>query len=600
VIKEFYASLTSGTMTTIAAFFPLFFLSGIIGEFIAGIPYTLIFVLLASLFVALGIVPLLAMAVLKKNGNSNGKLFQLQTKYVSALQVWYKGKLSKLIESRKIQNVFLWSMFIALILSIALPISGLLKTTLFPGEDMDFIYVDIEKPQGTTLNETDLAMRAVEEILYNQPYIDSFVSTTGSSNAFGFSGSSGGEKLGNITVLLKDQRSMTSDEIISLLREELAVIKTAKVTIAQPSNGPPSGSAVSIKFFGNDLDDLERVVTQAGDILKTIPGTVDVTNSMSNNTTEFVLDIDRSKLSEFGLTPVMVAQVLRTAVHGVVATTIKTGGDDIDVSVKLNLNTDSVNPDLSSITTVDSIRQIGINTPNGSVLLGSLLKISAERSNASISHEDGERVATVSSDLSSGGNAVQVNKEFQAKIDEGALVLPSGVTLETGGENQDIAQTFTEMLIALVAGMLLVIVVLILQFNSYRQTFFIVVGVLLSLIGVLVGLTLTGNYFSFPSFIGVIALAGIVVNNAIILIDTMNVMRKNFTEKTLEEVAVESSLVRLRPILLTTITTVIGMVPLLFASSMWAPLSYAIIFGLSFATIITLFLIPVLYVRYTK
>ena len=600
VIKEFHIPLSSGTMTTIAAFFPLFFLSGIIGEFIAGIPYTLIFVLLASLFVALGIVPLLALTVLKKNGNSNGKLFQLQTKYVTSLQAWYRRKLNKIISNKKIQKIFLLSMVGALVLSFVLPISGLLEMTLFPSEDMNFIYVDVEKQQGTILNETDLAMRAVEEILYTEPYIESFVSTTGSSNAFGFSGSSGGEKLGNITVLLRDQRSQTSDEIISLLREKLAVIRTAKVTIAQPSNGPPSGSVISLKFFGDNLDDLERVVTQAVDILKEIPGTVDVSNSMSSNNTEFVLDIDRSKLSEFGLTPVMVAQILRTAVHGVVATTIKTGGDDIDVSVKLNLNTDSLNPDLSSVTTVDSIRQIGINTSNGVILLGSLLKVSAERSSASISHEEGERVATVSSDLSQGGNAVQINQQFQAKIKEGSLVLPQGVTLKTGGENEDIAQTFTEMSLALVAGLLLVIVVLILQFNSYRQTFFIVAGVLLSLIGVLVGLTLTGNAFSFPSFIGVIALAGIVVNNAIILIDTMNTARKTSPEKSLEEVAIESAVIRLRPILLTTITTVVGMVPLVFSSAMWAPLSYAIIFGLSFATIITLFLIPVLYVRYTK
>ncbi len=600
VIKEFYASLTSGTMTTIAAFFPLFFLSGIIGEFIAGIPYTLIFVLLASLFVALGIVPLLAMSVLKKNGNSNGKLLKIQTKYISLLQGWYKIKLNKIITNKKIQKIFLLSMAGALLLSLALPLSGLLKTTLFPSEDLDFIYLDVERQQGTILSETDLTMRAVEEILYDQPYIESFVTTTGSSNAFSYSGSSGGEKLGNITILLRDKRSQTSEEIVDLLRKQLVVIKTAKITVEQSSSGPPSGSAISLKFFGDDLDDLERVVTQAGDILKKISGTVDVSNSMNSNTTEFVLGINRSKLSEFGLTPVNVAQVLRTAVHGVTATTIKTGGEDIDVSVKLNLNTKDVNPDLSSVTTIDSIRQIEISVPKGSILLGSLIKVSMEKSNAFISHEGGERIATVSSNLSQGGNAVQINQEFQSKIKDGSLVLPQGVILKTGGENEDITKTFTEMLVALIAGLLLVIVVLILQFNSYRQTFFIVVGVLLSLIGVLVGLTITGNSFSFPSFIGVIALAGIVVNNAIILIDTMNVMRKENPEKSIEEIVVDSSLIRLRPILLTTITTVIGMIPLLFASAMWAPLSYAIIFGLSFATVVTLVLIPILYIRYTK
>ncbi|MBU4536663.1 efflux RND transporter permease subunit [Patescibacteria group bacterium] len=599
-IKEFYMSLTSGTMTTVAAFFPLFFLSGIMGKFVSGIPYTLIFVLFASLFVALGIVPLIAMVVLKKNGNSGSKLFKKQTEYTNILQNWYKGKLEYILGNKDFQKKFLWSMGIALILSFVLPISGLLKTTLFPADDLDFIYVDAEMPQGTILVETDMAVRAIEEVLYSQPYIESFATSVGSSNAFSGSGSGSGEKLGNITVLLKDNRSKASYELVEDLRIALSDIKTIEIKVAQPSDGPSSGDPISIKFFGEDLDDLERVVLKAESVLKDISGTVDVTNSMKSNVVEFVLKINRAKLSDNNLSPVAIAQILRASVYGMDATTIKTGGEDIDVLVKLNLNSENVDPALTARTTIDSIRQMEIITPDGVILLGSLVDISLQKSNASINHEDGDRIATVSSQLKKGANAVEINKEFQSKIEDGTLSLPQGVTLKTGGENEDIAQTFTEMLMALVAGMLLVIVVLILQFDSFKQTGFIVVGVLFSLIGVLVGLTLTGNAFSFPSFIGVIALAGIVVNNAIILIDTMNVMKKSQPEISLKTVVVESAILRLRPVLLTTITTVIGMVPLIFASSMWGPLAFSIIFGLSFATIITLILVPILYVRYTK
>ncbi|MFH0846046.1 MAG: efflux RND transporter permease subunit [Patescibacteria group bacterium] len=599
-IKEFYMSLTSGTMTTVAAFFPLFFLSGIMGKFVSGIPYTLIFVLFASLFVALGIVPLIAMLVLKKNGNSNGKLFKFQTKYNNLLKDWYEVRLKNIILNRKFQNKFLWAMGIALVLSFILPLSGLLKTTLFPDEDQKFIYVDVEMPQGTVLAETDMAVRAVEEILYNQPFIESFETSVGATNSFSNSGSSSGEKFGNMTVILRKDRSKTSYEIVEVLRKELAPIKIAKVIVAQPGSGPPSGAPITIKFFGDDLDNLEKVVFQAGEVLKEISGTVDVTNSMENNVIEFVLSIDRAKLAENNLSPVSLAQVLRTSIYGVDATTIKTAGEDIDVLVKLNLNSENIDPSLTSQTTVDAIRQMEISTPQGKVLLGSLLDISLSKNNSSIIHEDGDRVATVSSQLAKGANAVEINKEFQKKIDDGTLSIPEGIRLKTGGENEDIMKTFTEMLMALVAGLLLVIVVLILQFDSFKQTFFIVVGVMMSLIGVLVGLTITGNAFSFPSFIGVIALAGIVVNNAIILIDTMNSMRMEKPDLELVEVVIQSSITRLRPILLTTLTTVIGMVPLIFASSMWAPLSFSIIFGLSFATVITLILVPVLYVRYTK
>ena len=599
-IKEFYMSLTSGTMTTVAAFFPLFFLSGIIGKFVSGIPYTLIFVLFASLFVALGIVPLIAMLVLKKNGNSNGKLFKLQTKYNNSLKAWYEVRLKKIISNRKFQNRFLWTMGIALVLSFMLPVSGLLKATLFPEEDQKFIYVDVEMSQGTVLAETDMVVRSVEEILYNQPYIESFETSVGSSNSYSNSGSSSGEKLGNMTIILRKDRTRTSYQLVEILRKELSSIKTAKITVAQPGSGPPTDAPINIKFFGENLDDLEKAVSRAEDVLKEISGTVDVTNSMENNVLEFVLSIDRAKLAESGLSPVYLAQILRTSIYGVDATTIKTDGEDIDVLVKLNLNSENVDPSLTSQTTVDAIRQMEINTAQGKILLGSLLDINLSKNNSSIRHEDGDRIATVSSQLLEGANAVVINKEFNQKIEDGTLVIPEGVRLKTGGENEDIMQTFTEMLMALVAGLMLVIVVLILQFDSFKQTFFIVVGVMMSLIGVFVGLTITGNAFSFPSFIGVIALAGIVVNNAIILIDTMNTMRLEKPNLDLAEVVIESSVSRLRPILLTTLTTVIGMVPLIFASSMWAPLSFSIIFGLSFATVITLVLVPVLYFRNTK
>ena len=601
-IKEFYIPLTSGTLTTVAAFFPLFFLSGIMGEFVKGVPYTLFFVLFASLFVALGIVPLIALVVLKRNGNSNGKLFKKQEKYNELLREWYKKKLEFILDSNKFQKRFIWAMVFALIVAFVLPISGVLKTALFPEEDSNFIYIDVEALQGTILEETDLAVRAVEEILYSQPYVESFVTSVGSSNVFSDSGSSSGEKLGNITVILNEDTSVGSLDLIEELRVQLAGIKTAKVTVAQPrSSGPPSGEPILIKFFGDDLDDLENTVIKAEAILKNIPGTVDTTNSMKDNVTEFDLKINRSELAENNLSPVMVASILRTAVYGVNATTIKTGGEDIDVLVKLNLNVNNVDPDLTSRTTIDSIRQMEINTPTGVILLGSLIDVSIQKSNASISHEDGDRIATVSAQLKQGANAVEINNQFQAEIKEDLNFLPMGVTLKTGGENEDITKTFTEMAMVLITGLFLVIVVLILQFNSFKQTFFIVAGVLLSLIGVLFGLTAIGSVFSFPSFIGVIALAGIVVNNAIILIDTMNAMKLERKELNIREVVVESSILRLRPVLLTTLTTVIGMIPLLFSSAMWGPLAFSIIFGLSFATIITLILIPVLYIRaYSK
>lgn len=593
-IREYAWPLIAGTMTTVAVFVPLFFISGIVGEFIASIPFTIIFVLIASVFVALGMVPLLALLLSKEHKN---RLEDKQEEYAERAREWYKRALGRLLDDRRAQNIFLSIMTGGFILAMALPFMGLVRVQFFPEGDQELVYIEIERQEGTTLQETDRTIRAVEEILYTSPYVDSFVTTVGEGSSFNQNGASAGEKLGNITLMLRDDRTKTSLDIMRTLREELSGITDAKVTVDQMGSGPPSSAPIRIVLSGEDLDLLQTSSEKVERLLTEIPGTRDVTIGTREDGTRFTIGIDRDRVAEAGLSVAQVAQTIRTAVSGVTATTIRTDDESIDVVVKLDLNPEFVNPEETTDTVPSEIAQIPIPTPQGTLLLGTLIETRVEQGRFAISREDQKRIAVVTAQISGERTAIEIVNELRARTQE--LSLDPSVTITYGGESEDVNESFTEMGIALIAGMILMLGILVLEFNSFRYTLYLLSIIPLSLIGVMAGLAMTGAALSFPSMLGIIALAGVIINHAIILLDSILVrLRHNDEELSLRESIIEASAVRLRPIFLTTITTVIGMVPLVSASPLWGPLAYAIMFGLSFAIILTLALIPVLFYRW--
>ena len=592
-LEEYAWPLIAGTMATVAVFAPLFFISGIVGEFIASIPFTLIFVLLASIFVALGLVPLIAIRFVKPGSN---RLEAIQEDYTHRFQEWYRALLTRILETRRLQNLFMIGIVVSFFVSLALPISGLLKTTFFPQEDIDFIYAEIEMPRGTPLLKTDLAVRQVEEILYANPDIEAFTSTVGGSSSLTGNAPTNGGHLGNITILLREERTKTSTRVVEDIRSSLRPIAGAQVRIAEPNNGPPSGAPVLITFMGEDLDELEEVSRKAETLLASIDGTTDVQSSVKDNGLEFSLSIDRAKAASLGLSPVMIAQTLRTAVFGATATTIRQGDTDIDVVVKLDLNPVYDDPSETTIVTPEALRSISIPTMQGPVLLGSVIDTSVGRGKSAISHDDRMRIETVSGKTVGDTTAIEVTNEFERRV--GEIGMPEGVTLRIGGETEDVNRSFAEMGLAFIAGLVLMIAIMVVQFNSLRHALYLILMVILSLIGVFFGLFVSGQTLSFSSVIGIIALAGVIINHAIILTDSIHRIAVERPQIGLKNVIVEAAVSRLRPIFLTTITTVIGMIPLAGASSLWGPLAFAIMFGLSFSMVLTLVLVPILTYRW--
>jgi multidrug efflux pump subunit AcrB len=223
-----------------------------------------------------------------------------------------------------------------------------------------------------------------------------------------------------------------------------------------------------------------------------------------------------------------------------------------------------------------------------------LVDITLSGSVPAINHTDGEREVTVSADVSGGQTAGAVVSQLKTRLN--GDVLDGNVSASFGGESQDVQESFTDLFVSMIVGVILIFALLTFQFSSYRQPLYMIATIPLALIGVFYGLSIVGQPLSFPAFIGVVALAGIVVNNAIILIDRINKNRAEGDSK--NQAIYQACRSRLQPILLTTITTVGGMIPLLFADPTWAPLAYTIIFGLLFATVLTLVVVPLLYQRF--
>jgi multidrug efflux pump len=599
-LRDYAWPLIAGTMATVAVFAPLFFIRGIVGKFIAGIPYTLIFVLIASIFVALGVVPLIALVL---TGGKRNRLEALQEEYTDRLTHWYKGVLYRFLNNRRGQRIFLWTLGILFVCSLALPFTGLVQSVFFPQDNEDFVFINIQKPEGTTLAQTDLTTREVEEILYKDSDISSIQTTVGASSALAGGGPLGpggnsSSHLANITVNLPKGHKKTSTEVLADLEKRLVVVTDAQVQVLQASNGPSSGAPILIRFDGDNLSDLAVAAERGKQLLESMPHVTNISASTQNNGTSLDLTIDRAKAAALGVNTAQVAQTLRAGVQGMKATSISEPTQDIDVMVKLDLNPAFATPQDTTQTTIESVKNITVQGSAGPVILGSIVQSSLGPSNAQITHYNKVREETVSAYPDSQTTASEVTSEFKKRV--GELNLPAGVTVVYGGETEDINQSFTDMFIALIAGLLLMLMILIISFNSIRYTLYLLMIVPLSLIGVLDGLALTGQPVSFSSLLGVIALGGVIINHAIILMDSMIHHLRDHEEKELIDVVVEAAATRLRPIFLTTVATVIGMVPLSVANALWGPLAFAIMFGLSFAIILTLLLVPTLFYRYNS
>lgn len=606
VVREYQWPLIAGTLTTVFAFVPMLLTSGIIGEYIKGIPITVSGVLVSSLFIALGVVTTISAGLLKKNVRreyTNGimKTVIAVQKYITTrtdqLTAWYQVRIRALLESKKQRKYLRRWIIVAFVFSIAMPATGILKVNMFPTSNEPRFTIELEMPIGTPLAGTANVLEKIEHVLMEDSYVTSYVVNAGQSFSAGSTGGGLAENhVGYIDVILQEKNRPTSDEFVTryetILKEQ---IRDGNIRVSQGTFGPPSEAPVLLTIRGNDLDILDTLARDVEALLQNTPGTQNITSSVVETNGEFVISVNRRLAERYGVSAGQVAGILRTAVNGSVATSINTIGEDVDIRVRyaLNSNAGSLTEEKVYQTSLETINALTIATPEGNVPLASLATIDLEASRNTIRHKDGDRIAQVTSFAQTGSSAIEILGLVQAKID--TMDFPSGYTITIGGENEDINKSFADMFRAMILAVFLIASLLVLQFNSFRQSLIILFTIPLALIGVFPGLALLGLPLSFPGIIGIVALVGIVVNNAIILIDRINKEREDGTH--IHDALVSAGKARLRPILLTTVTTVFGILPLAITQEVWRSLGFAIIFGLIGSTILTLVVVPVLYLR---
>ena len=594
IIVAFAKPVTAGTLTTVAMFSGLFVVGGITGQFIASIPFTLIFILLASLLVAIGFIPLISASILKRR--STTVIEQKQQLYAKSLEIWYTNKIRSFLESRKKKVVFVSTLLVGFFASFALIPLGLVQVVFFGQGNADNIFIDIELPAGSSTFLTDIIVRQIEEVLYDTEEIVSFTSTIGTGNAFIGSSNSGGN-VASIIIELESGRERSNSAIRSSLRQSFNAIQGAEITLTQPEAGPPTGSPVAIQVSGTDSGVLTEAAQIVASILRDIPHTDNVNNGVDTGNNEFVFTPDRLLAARLGVTLFSVSELLRATVSGSEARTIIINDEEIPVIVRLNESGSNSVDDMNNIT-IEALENLTIPSQTGdNVILDSVIDTSLRDAQSTINRVNRQEVITVTAGITAEGNVRNITQEFQTIINE-TNPLPESVSFRIAGETEESDQGFADLFLALIVGVVLMIGILVLQFNSYRYPLYVLSIVPFSLMGILYGLAIVGSPLSFPSIMGFIALTGIVVNNSILLIDVINNERKNNPNIPVRDIVVSGSASRMRPILLTTITTVLGITPLLFSDPIWIPFATAIMFGLSFSVVITLILVPIIYDKF--
>ena len=592
--KEVSGAIIAATMTTVVVFVPIIFTEGVTSDLFREMALTVSFSLFASLVVALTIIPMLSSKILKVRKDNGSKrsilsvLVNLWQKLFDKIAVFYKIVLLKVLRHRFV------TLFIALaIFSIGIINVIAIGMEFIPPTDEGQLSVQIELSEGTLLEETDSVVSEIEDVLTGIDEVDNIFSSIGESgDNMSISSSSTHRATINAMLVPLAERTRSTEQVVEEVRTATKNIIGAEISVSESgmmgSGGGMglSGPAVLIEISGYDFDELERISKQVVEKIGEVEGTRQIESSISAGRPEANIYVDRDKAARYGMSTMQVSSIVRTAFQGQVASRLRRGGEELDIRVSLNEN---------STKTYDNLNNLKVVTPSGAlVILGELVDIRVEEGPVKINRNDQTRNVTVTADLFQRDSG-SANIEIQEKLDN--IQLPDGYEIIFGGEFEDIMESFESLFLALILAILLIYMVMAAQFESLVQPFIVMFAVPLAFSGAAIGLALTGRTLNVASFIGIIMLSGIVVNNAIILINYINQLVKSGLDR--NEAITTAGPIRLRPILMTTLTTVLAMIPLSIGagegSEVEAPLATVVIFGLSFSTMLTLLVIPVIY-----
>jgi len=672
-VGEVAVPVLTGTLTTIAPFFPLMFMPGIMGRFILALPVTLIVTLAASMIVAYLMNPVFAVTFMKYEDNKGkaghghlpGKFWKyaipgfviagvgyllgwmvfanlivfsllifvflktvmvhlidkFQSKALPRFMQLYRRTLEYLIRGKRPYYVLL-SIVVLLFSSFFITATFPPRVVFMPGGDPNYIYVYISLPEGTHLDITNAVATEVEQRVKNvlgknNPDVESVIGNVAVNAGAGLFDRTTQSRLAKVTVSFvefKDRRSGKSTiEYLNEIRKAVKGIPAAEILVDREIMGPPAGKPINIEIAGDEFTELLNISARLKTFIEkqNILGIEDLQQNMEIAKPEIILHLDREKASKLGISTAYIGMTLRTAIYGKEISKFREGDDEYDIRLRLSeVYRDNIDLLLSQELTVPG-RNGG---PSATIPISAVASFEYTSSYGGINRLDNERVITLSSNILTGYNANEIIGQINRVLPK--FDLPEGYTVRFTGEQEQQQEIGSYLLKALFISIALIAIILVAQFNSLWKPLIITAQIVFSIIGVLLGFVIFKVDFSiFMSGMGIIAVAGVVVKNAIILIDYIDASMPEYENKI--DAIVQAGATRLTPVLLTALSTILGLLPLaiginfdfvtLFTGlnphiyfggdnvAFWNPLAWTIIFGLTFATFLTLVVVPAMY-----
>lgn len=571
-------AIFASTLTTICVFLPIVFIEGISRQLFTDMGLTIAYSLIASLIIALTLVPAMSSNMLTQVDEKEHKLFdKFVDKYEKMLSWSLKHKLPIMIV-----------VVIMLVVSIVASVSR--GTTLMPSMDSNQISISIKMPKGSSVDEArEMSNTVMDRILTIED-----VDTAGAiQNSGGTMLSMGGSDNGiSFYVLLKDDKELSSKEVANIITEKTSDLDcNIKVQSSNMDMSALGGSGISVEVKGDNIDNLRQISKDIAGILEATEGTVDISDGLDDGTMETRIVVDKNKAMEKGLTVAQVYQDVASAIKSESeATTLNMESNEYPVIL---VNDDESKLDRESLKN----HQITIKKDGEEekVPLSEIAVINEEQSLKSINREDQVRAMTVKASIDGSHNIGLVSSEFKKKLND--YDIPDGYTVEMKGEDQSINDAFTDLIKMIALAIAFIYLIMVAQFQSLLSPFIVLFTIPLAFTGGFLALALTGFEISMIALLGFLVLSGVVVNNGIVFVDYVNQLRLEGVDK--KEAILVTGKTRIRPILMTALTTILGLSTLAMGIGMGAdmiqPMAIVTIGGLSYATILTLFVVPIMY-----
>ncbi len=601
--EEVWSAILTATLTHIAVFIPLLFLSGLSSVMFSQLAFVVMFSLAMSLFVAVTIVPVLCSRWLSTPDQDAartgvlGRIFRASERMLDNVDEGYRRVLHLSLAHRPTVLMGALASIIAAVL-----IYPMLSTELLPQTDEGEVDVNAQLPVGTRVERTEAVMLRLEEMVrQNVPEAVTIITSGGGGGGGGF-GPNGNSNRGQINIRLKprEERQRSNDEIAQELRRQLNGLPGVIVR-AQPSGGNfqlfrllgggNNDARLALEIRGDDLDDARRIAQDASDVMMNTPGIADVRLGQDAGRPEITIRVDRPKAAMLGMTPAIVTTTIQTNVAGTTAAQYRERGNEYPIVVRLK-ETDRE--------AVSDIGDVLVSTPSGQVVPArNLLTVGRDAGPVSIDRKNMQRITRVNADIETSlSDAISA---VQSRL--GQVRVPPDFSVGFGAEVEEQAKAFRQLLMVLILAVLLVYAVMASEYESLKDPFIIMFSIPVASIGVVLSLLVTDTAFNMQAFIGVIMLAGIVVSNAILLVDYVNTLRRRDGMPLREAVEVGGRR-RLRPILMTSCATMLGLVPMAIGlgegGELQAPLARVVIGGLLASTMVTLVLVPSVYTLFEE